>query len=187
MARPADMDAAVLFESLRLGSITVPNRLVVAVRRAVGADFVLGVRISQGKVNDFGHKWAGGAQQAAELFATLGAQPIDYLHTTEFMAWKPAFDDTGPSLAALARAQLAQRAVPVLANGSLQEPAQAAGMLARGEADFVSLGRGALTHADWPLRVRAGLPLAAFDPGMLAPIADLEHAARHAARTDAVC
>lgn len=166
------------------GSLQARLRLttetIAAVRRAVGADFVLGVRISQGKVNDFGHRWEGGESQATELFATLGAQPIDYLHTTEFEAWKPAFGDTGPSLAALARAQMPVT-LPVLANGSLHQPAQAAGMLARGEADFVSLGRGALAHADWPRRVRDGLPLAAFDPAMLAPIADLAHAGRHAA------
>ncbi|KAG0910670.1 hypothetical protein G6F32_016809 [Rhizopus arrhizus] len=52
-------------------------------------------------------------------------------------------------------------------------------MRARQEADFVSLGRGALTHADWPLRLRAGQAHEAFDLGLLAPIADLANAARH--------
>jgi 2,4-dienoyl-CoA reductase-like NADH-dependent reductase (Old Yellow Enzyme family) len=69
--------------------------------------------------------------------------------------------------------------VPVLANGSLHDPLQAGGMMASKEADFVSLGRGALTHPDWPARLRAGKELETFDRGLLAPIADLANAARH--------
>lgn len=70
---------------------------------------------------------------------------------------------------------------PVLANGPLHDPAHAVGLLARGEADLVSLGRGALTHADWPRRVAEGAPLEAFDRGLLSPLADLENADRYRA------
>lgn len=150
--------------------------VVQAVRQATSASFAVGVRISQGKVNDFTHKWEGGEADAARIFRTLGALPIDYLHTTEFEAWRPAFGEHGPSLAALARKHVS---VAVLANGSLHDAVQAGGMMAREEADFVSLGRGALTHADWPARLRAGEPHDPFDRGLLAPIADLDHAARH--------
>ncbi|ANN70472.1 NADH:flavin oxidoreductase [Bordetella bronchialis] len=150
--------------------------VIQAVRRSTADDFIVGVRCSQGKVNDFTHKWEGGEADAAQVFLTLGALPIDYVHTTEFQAWQPAFGDQGPSLAALARRHVP---VPVLANGSLHDPMQATGMLARGEADFISLGRGALTHADWPAKLRAGESHEAFDPGLLSPIADLANAARH--------
>jgi 2,4-dienoyl-CoA reductase-like NADH-dependent reductase (Old Yellow Enzyme family) len=163
------------------GKIEGRLRLIVeaiqAVREAVGSDFIVGVRISQGKVNDFAHKWGGGERDAAVIFGTLGKLPIDYLHTTEFEAWRPAFD-RGDSLAALARRHVA---VPVIANGSLHVPKQAEGMLERGEADMISLGRGALTHADWPRRVAAGEPIEDFDCGLLTPIADLENAERHRA------
>ena len=160
------------------GSLKRRLRLAVdtieAVRRAVGSDFAVGYRVSQAKVNDFGHKWAGGEEDAAVVFKTLSAAPLDYLHTTEFEAWQPAFGD-GPSLAALAKRHAR---VPVIANGSLHEPARAEGMLARREADVIALGRGALTHADWPSRVREGVPLAEFDRAMLFPIADLANADR---------
>ncbi|WP_149193054.1 NADH:flavin oxidoreductase [Luteimonas suaedae] len=151
-----------------------------AVRAAVGADFVVGVRISQGKVNDFDHKWSGGEDAAAVIFGTLGRLPVDYLHVTEFEAWQPAFGE-GPSLAALAKQHAP---IPVLANGSLHDPAQAAGMLARGEADAVTLGRGALTHSDWPQRVRTGAVIAPFDRELLSPIADLANADRRQAKRD---
>lgn len=160
------------------GDIERRLRLIVqaveAVRSAIGPKLVLGVRISQGKVNDFRHKWSGGEETAAVVFGSLGNLLIDFIHTTEFEAWKPAFG-TGPSLAALARKYSMK---PVLANGSLQHPEQAIGMLERGEADFISLGRGALMHADWPRRVQENARIDEFEPGMLTPIADLENVAR---------
>lgn len=148
-----------------------------AVRAAVGAGCVVGVRLSQAKVNDFTHRWRD-EDEAALIFRAVGALAVDYLHTTEHEAWRPAFD-AGPSLAALAKRYGGR---PVLANGSLHDPAQAAGMVGRGEADAVSLGRGALAQADWPRRVRRGAPLASFDPAILAPLADLENADRWRAR-----
>lgn len=153
--------------------LTLMAEVVEAVRRAVGRDFVVGVRISQGKVNDKAYKWPGGTADAQIIFGMLARLPIDYVHSTEFEAWQPAFAESDSSLAALARELVS---VPVLANGSLQEGSHAAEMLAACQADFVSLGRGALTHADWPRRVRAGDALEAFDPGLLMPIADLENA-----------
>lgn len=154
------------------------TEVVHAVRAAVGSAYPVGLRLSQGKVNDFTHKWPEGEAGAALLFQAVGKLPLDYLHTTEFEAWQPAFGN-GASLAALARQHAG--ALPVLANGSLHAPAAAAGMLARKEADAVTLGRGALTHPDWPARVRAGLPIEDFDRGLLSPIADLENARRHRA------
>lgn len=155
------------------------TEVVQAVREAVGADFAVGLRISQGKVNDFTHKWRG-TEEAAVIFRTLGQLPLDYVHTTEFEAWKAAFG-AGPSLAALARRHTG---LPVIANGSLHDPDQAAGMLERGEADVVSLGRGALAHPDWPARVRDAIPLEEFDRAMLLPIADLANADRFRAERD---
>ena len=68
--------------------------------------------------------------------------------------------------------------MPVIANGALHIPSEAVGMVERGEADLVSLGRGALAHADWPHRLRNGLVLQAFDRALLSPIADLANAER---------
>ena len=160
------------------GRMQLMVEVVRAVRSAVGGEFVVGVRISQGKVNDFVHKWSGAEDDAAILFGTLGRLPLDYLHTTEFEAWRPAFGATGASLAALAKRYAR---LPVLANGLLHDRKRAVELMANGEADFVSLGRGALTHADWPARLRAASPLAEFDPALLSPIADLANAERWSA------
>ncbi|WP_161828507.1 oxidoreductase [Steroidobacter agaridevorans] len=152
--------------------------VVEAVRAAVGPTFVVGVRISQGKVNDFTYKWSEGEAAAAVVFGTLDSLPVDYIHTTEFEAWQPAFG-AGLSLAALAKKYSRK---PVLANGGLHAPAQATGMIERGEADFVSLGRGALMHPDWVRRVSEARAIEEFDRGLISPIADLENARRHRER-----
>ncbi|MGF3022094.1 NADH:flavin oxidoreductase [Methylobacterium aquaticum] len=155
------------------GRLLLTVEVVEAVRKVVGRDVPIGIRISQGKVNDPAHTWRGEAE-AAFIFGRLGSLAVDYLHTTAHEAWQPAFD-AGPSLAALAKRHGGK---PVLANGSLHVPGQAAALLERGEADLVSLGRGALVHADWPRRLAGGLPLLEFDRGLLSPIADLANADR---------
>jgi 2,4-dienoyl-CoA reductase-like NADH-dependent reductase (Old Yellow Enzyme family) len=151
--------------------------VVEAVRHAVGDDFAVGIRISQAKVNDLAHKWKGAEDDAALIFGTLRKLPLDYLHTTEFEAWQAAFG-TGPSLAALAKRHTG---LPLIANGSLHDPGRASALVAGGEADLVSLGRGALTHADWPRRVSKGEPIDEFDRAILSPLADLANAGRHRA------
>lgn len=63
--------------------------------------------------------------------------------------------------------------VPVIGNGGLRDPDLAARVIAEGEADLVSLGRGALANPDRPERVRSGARLEAFDRAMLSPLAEL--------------
>lgn len=141
-----------------------------AVRRQVGEDYTVGMRISQGKVNDFAHKWAGGEQDAKHIFDSLGAAGLDYLHTTEFDAVAPAFGE-GKSLAALARRY---GRLPVIANGQLGEHDKAAALIQRGDATVVALGKTALANPDWPLRVARAVPVAEFDYALLQPLADIK-------------
>jgi arabinogalactan endo-1,4-beta-galactosidase len=56
-----------------------------AVREAVGQDFIVGVRISQGKINDYHHKWADKEKDAETIFGQLGQAGLDYIHVTEFV------------------------------------------------------------------------------------------------------
>lgn len=46
--------------------------------------------------------------------------------------------------------------VPVIAVGKLRSPEMIEETLAKGEADFIALGRGLLADPDWPLKVEAG-------------------------------
>lgn len=134
-----------------------------AVREAVGSDFTVGIRISQGKVNDPDHGWAGGEEEAAAIFGGLAEAGLDYIHVTEAEAASPAFGE-GPTLAALAGRY--GGGLPIIANGALESPQAAEDMVER-EADLVSLGKGALANMDWPNRVREERPLDGFDPEAL--------------------
>jgi 2,4-dienoyl-CoA reductase-like NADH-dependent reductase (Old Yellow Enzyme family) len=142
-----------------------------AVRRAVGDGVPVGIRISQAKVNDFAHRWAEAAHGAATVFARLAASGVDYFHITEFEAWRPAFDDEGPSL--VGHARRAAPDVTIIANGGLHDPTRAVQLLDEG-ADLIAIGRGALANPDWPRRVAAAHPLQPFDPSVLAPLADIK-------------
>ncbi|MGW9019060.1 NADH:flavin oxidoreductase, partial [Priestia megaterium] len=135
-----------------------------AVREAVGPDFTVGIRISQGKVNDYEHKWAGKEKDAEIIFGQLGQAGLDYIHVTEYEAWKPAFStdgDTGASLVSLAKKY---GKIPVIANGHLEDPERASEMVQKEGADVVTLGKGALANHDWVNKVKNGKPLAEFDP-----------------------
>jgi len=143
-----------------------------AVRQAVGPDFIVGVRSSQAKVNDYEHKWADGAKDAEIIYTNLAKTGVDYIHTTEYEADQAAFPDS-LSLAAYAR-QFSK--LPVIANGALHESKRALDVLNSGNADFVALGRGALANADWPMRIKAQLEVDEFNPEILSPFANLKSA-----------
>ncbi len=141
------------------------------VRATLGNGVPVGVRISQGKVNDFFHKWPEREKAAEVIFGSLVDAGVSYIHITEYEAWKPAFGATGISLAALARKYAP--GVTVIANGSLHDAAQAIDLASAG-ADVIALGRGALSNPDWPLRVRGNHTIKPFEPEMLTPLADLK-------------
>ncbi|MET4603077.1 2,4-dienoyl-CoA reductase-like NADH-dependent reductase (Old Yellow Enzyme family) [Bradyrhizobium sp. JR4.1] len=160
----------------RWGGVTENRvRLIVetlkAVRAKVSTTTPVGVRISQGKVNDYGHKWAGTESDAEIIFGSLGEAGADFIHVTEFEAWRPAFAEGGPSLMRLAK-RYAPKAT-IFANGSLHNIEQAVAALDDG-ADIVTIGRGALANPDLPRRLSERSALKEFDPAILGPIADIK-------------
>jgi 2,4-dienoyl-CoA reductase-like NADH-dependent reductase (Old Yellow Enzyme family) len=142
-----------------------------AIRQTLGTAIPLGVRISQGKVNDFTHKWSGAEEDAATIFSSIASAGVDYIHVTEFEAWRPAFADGGPSLVYLAK--LNAPGTTIIANGGLHHPENAAAILGGG-ADLIALGRSALANPNWPQRVLERRDIASFDPALLAPFGDIK-------------
>lgn len=142
-----------------------------AVRQRIGHDVTLGVRISQGKVNDFHHKWQEGEAGAKQVFSLLAESGIDYLHLTEYDALQPAFPGNTLSLVQIAR-EVAP-SLTIVANGSLSDSGSASQALEQG-ADYVALGKSALANPDWPMRIRDAAPMREFDKNLLAPSADVK-------------
>ncbi|MEO8321007.1 MAG: tRNA-dihydrouridine synthase [Bradyrhizobium sp.] len=160
----------------RWGSATANRvRLILetfkAVRAKVGAKVPVGVRISQGKVNDYHHKWADAERDAEIIFGSLAEAGADFIHVTEFEAWKPAFTSEGPSLMHLARRYAPK--TTIFANGGLHNVAQAVAALDDG-ADIITIGRGALANPDFPKRLSDRGILNEFDPDILGPIANIK-------------
>lgn len=145
--------------------------VVVAVKERVGAKVPVGIRISQGKVNDFKNKWLGGESDAQIIFSALADAEVDFIHVTEYEAWQPAFEGSQDSLVAMARKYAP--GVSIIANGGLHDPDRAAELMRSG-ADLVALGRGALGNPDYPLLIEAGAELREFDGSILQPIANIK-------------
>ncbi len=148
-----------------------PLMIVRSVKDAMGEDFPVGVRLSQTKVNNMKHRWAGGEDEAALIFRSLAEAGADFIHVTGAGAVDPAFSDDGPSLAELARQH---GRVPVIGNGELEDPARAEALLASGNAQFISIARGALSNPDWPQKTANHHELRAFTMDMLSPVATLD-------------
>ena len=142
-----------------------------AVRAKVGAEVPVGVRISQGKVNDHHHKWADAERDAEIIFGNLAEAGADFIHVTEYEAWKPAFTPGGPSLMHLAKRYAPKAAI--FANGGLHDIAQAVAALDDG-ADIITIARGALGNPDLPQRLSGRRILNDFDPTILGPIANIK-------------
>jgi 2,4-dienoyl-CoA reductase-like NADH-dependent reductase (Old Yellow Enzyme family) len=142
-----------------------------AVRESVGPAVPVGVRISQGKVNDRLHKWQNGEHDAYIVFGSLANAGVDFIHVTESEAWKPAFPNSEHTLVHFAK-KYAPKTI-VIANGNLHVDQQACAILEDG-ADIVSFGRAALANPDLPHRLAAGSSLKDFDPAVLDPIANIK-------------
>jgi 2,4-dienoyl-CoA reductase-like NADH-dependent reductase (Old Yellow Enzyme family) len=144
---------------------------VEAVRRRVPAGFPVGVRLNQSKTNDPSYVWPGGEADARTIFRSIVAAGASFIHIAGLNA--PHATRVGQMLPEIAKSLTS---VVVIANGGLDDPVRASELIASGRADLVSLARGALANPDWPQRVAANLPLAAYDPAMIRPVPTLENA-----------
>jgi 2,4-dienoyl-CoA reductase-like NADH-dependent reductase (Old Yellow Enzyme family) len=155
--------------------IRLTARVVTEIRDQVGSEFVVGVRLSQTKVNDLKYRWPGEAEDAEVIFAAVADAGADYLHIA---SEGRNFIDTarfadGRTITAVAKQVTG---LPVIANGGMHDMRQAADVLDGGHADLLSIGRGALANPDLPGRLRDGSELKRFDHAILSPMATISNA-----------
>lgn len=149
------------------------TEVVSAVRAAVGTDFMLGIRLSQTKVNDPDYRWPGGIAEAATIFGSLAEAGVDYLHlASEGRDWSEAGTLDGRTV--ITRLARDVTGLPIIANGGMHDAELARSVLGAGDADLVALGRGALTNPDWPRRLAEGRELLAVDDTVLKPDVTLD-------------
>lgn len=142
--------------------------IIAAIKELVPEDFIIGIRLSEGKVNNFTYRFPDGAATAKAILEEVKIAGPSYVHISgEGGSWAgTGFYETGESFTGLAK-QIVQK--PVIANGGLQEIAIAKRVLEEGHADFIALAKGALANPDWPQRVYKGEALHAFERGMATP------------------
>lgn len=152
--------------------VRLTAEVVAAVAAATPEGFLVGVRLSQTKVNDFSYRWPGGADDAETIFAALADAGADYLHVAsegrDFIETARFAD--GRTITSVAREV---SGLPVIANGGMHDLRQAADVLGGGHADLLSLARGALANPDLPQRVASGRVLDEFDHAFITPAATI--------------
>ena len=146
------------------------------VKSGLGGRAPFGIRISQTKVNDLSHSWAGGVDDARTVFGAIGEAGPDYIHVNAHHGFEPVFG-SGKSLARLAR-DAVPRDVQIIACGKLNDPARAEDMLAGDVIDAAAIAKGALADPCWPRKIRVGETPLPFDPDMIRPFATLENTAQ---------
>ncbi|MFB9690473.1 NADH:flavin oxidoreductase [Amycolatopsis plumensis] len=151
-----------------------------AIKAVVPREFVVGVRLSQTKVNDFTYRWPGGERDAETAYTALAAAGADYLHiASEGRNWlDTARLVSGRTLTSVAREVTG---LPVIVNGGMHDVVLAERVLDEGHGDLLSIARAALANPDLPHRVAKGVELDRFDHGMLDPTVTLDNARRRRA------
>ena len=137
------------------------------VRSEMDDEFIVGVRVSQGKVNDFDYLWPSGVKDGEIIFKAAHQAGADYIH---FASEGLGFDHgcltrDGQSLPAFARRITG---LPVIANGGLDDFKEAERILSNQHGDLISLGKGALANPDWPEKLAQSLAPLPFEANYFA-------------------
>ncbi|APR79304.1 Putative NADH-dependent flavin oxidoreductase yqiG [Minicystis rosea] len=118
-----------------------------AVRAAVPASFIVGIRISP---EDWGQTKGVDLDETLEVARWLCEDGIDFLHLSLWRSANNTVKHPDEHPIPLFRA-VCPKEVPILVAGSIWTRAEADALFDKG-ADMVALGRAAITNPDWPLR-----------------------------------
>lgn len=177
----------------RYGGATLPERtrlaaeVVRAVRQSVGEDFVISLRVSQWKQQDYTVKLAATPAELEAWLGPLADAGVDIFHCSQRRFWEPEFDGSDLNLAGWVRKLTGKSTITVgsvgLSNDVMSsfsgEPALPATLgdlvdrLERGDFDLVAVGRALIADPDWVAKVRDGraAELRGFTPAALQTLA----------------
>jgi len=142
------------------GRTRIVAELVAALRAACGADFIVGLKLP----GDDGVRGSIGPAEAAIVADRLTEKrDVDYVcfaggsHARTLEMHTP--DRHGPAMPYMSYIKELRHSlngVPLMALGRITDPAEADGILARGEAQMIALGRPLLADPAWPNKARRG-------------------------------
>jgi 2,4-dienoyl-CoA reductase-like NADH-dependent reductase (Old Yellow Enzyme family) len=160
----------------RYGGRTLAERtlfaveIIQAIRRAVGADFPICLRISQWKLQDFTAKLAPSPQEMEAWLVPLVVAGVDIFHCSQRRFWEPEFSGSDLNFAGWAKKLSGKATITVgsvglsgdfLAafQGESSTPSQLDELLRRferGDFDLVAVGRALLADAGWAQKIHEG-------------------------------
>jgi 2,4-dienoyl-CoA reductase-like NADH-dependent reductase (Old Yellow Enzyme family) len=138
-----------------------------AMRRAVGEDFVISLRLSQWKQQDFSVNLAQTPDELAAWLCPLADAGADLFHCSQRRFWHPEFPGSELNFAGWAKKVTGRHTITVgsvgldgdFVSGSNAAPASLANLIARverEECDLVAVGRALLSDPEWAAKVRDG-------------------------------
>lgn len=151
------------------------EQIIQRIREVMPLTFIIGLRLSEGKVNNLYYRWPDGSAMAKAMLEQVNKFRPDYIHiAAESGNWQRDCTYTdGSSFTGLAK-QIT--GLPVIANGGLHDLEKGGEVLSSGQADLLAIGKAALVNPDWPsIIIHAEEPIL-FHPDFIKPSATVEHA-----------
>jgi 2,4-dienoyl-CoA reductase-like NADH-dependent reductase (Old Yellow Enzyme family) len=147
-----------------------------AIRAVLPAGFIIGIRLSESKVNDLTYRWPGGSATATAIFTVLKELDADYFHlAAEGGNWaRECLYADGQSSNSIAKILTGK---PIIANGGLHDTTIAASLLSTGRADLIAIGKAAIANPNWPNLIATGQQTIPFFKEMINPSLTLRHTA----------
>ncbi|UVF21590.1 NADH:flavin oxidoreductase [Microvirga terrae] len=156
------------------GGATLPERsrfavaVVKAVREAVGEDFVVILRLSQWKQQDFAVKLAKTPDEMEAWLTPLAEAGVDIFHCSQRRFWQPEFEGSDLNFAGWAKKLTGKATITVGSvglsgefiaafQGESSHPSSLDELLrrfGRGDFDLVAVGRAILSDPQWPTKIR---------------------------------
>lgn len=145
--------------------VRIIHEIISEIRKAVPKDFMIGLRLSEAKVNNLSYRWPEGSARARILLKEVKKSSPDYIHVaSEGGPWhKACIYSDGSSFPGLAKEIVR---VPVIANGGLHDLQLSRKVLEDNHGDLISIGKAALSDPHWPLKTLNGKRPKEFVPYM---------------------
>ncbi|MFP5438767.1 MAG: NADH:flavin oxidoreductase [Bacteroidia bacterium] len=176
--RTDDFGGSTIKERSRFGV-----EVVKAIREAVGPDFVIIIRLSQWKQQDYTVKLAHTPDELENWVLPLAEAGVDIFHASQRRYWEPEFEGSDLNFAGWVKKVTGQPTISVGSvglSGDFMGAFQGQGSGAtnidellrrydRGDFDLVAVGRSLLHDPEWVKKVKAGQldQLKAFDAASL--------------------
>ena len=146
------------------------KEVIKAVRRAIGPDLALIIRLSQWKQQDYQAKLAQTPQEMEQWLVPLAEAGVDIFHCSQRRFWEPEFADSDLNFAGWAKKITGRPTITVGSVGlsgdaigafkgessSPQDLDELTRRFERGDFDLVAVGRALLQDPLWALKVKEG-------------------------------